>query len=402
MPGDCAGFSEACLTSTRSLAAFFFAYFAAVGVFEPFLTPWWRQIGFSPVEIGALSAIAPGVACIAPFLWTAYADATRQGRRIVRVNSWVAALAALLLPFLPWPPAAALALLLFAVVRAPLIPLANAMTFQALEGRRQAYATIRLWGTVGYILIALLAGGAVDRLGLRPTLLGAAVALGACGAIAWRSRGREVQLPPIRLADTLSSLGDRRLLLLLAAAGLSWMSYGPYAAFYTMYLDTLGYSRSFAGLAWAVAASSELLVMLLWSRLAPRCSSRTWFLTGLAAGPLRWLLAAAASGAPLLLLAQCLHAGSFGIFYLAAVERVDALARPGLRATTQGLFAAVTFGIGGLLGSLLGGWLYEPLGMRRLFLLTAAISAAAALLYWAGTRRDRSEGLGALTDGVAP
>jgi PPP family 3-phenylpropionic acid transporter len=358
-----------------------------VGVFEPFLAPWWRQVGFSSAEIGALNAIMPGVACVAPFLWTAYADITRQGDRIFRLNSWLAALAAICLPLLTWMPAVAAAVLLFAALRAPLIPLANAMAFQALTGRRQGFAQIRLWGTAGYILAAIGAGRLVDRIGLRSGLAGVALALAVCGAIAWRGRGRErLALPPVSLGTMLESLQDRRLLLLMAAAGGAWMSYGPYATFYTIHLDRLGFSRSFAGFAWAAAATSELALMCVWHRLAPRLEARTWLVLGLAAYPARWLLAAAATGAPLLLAAQSLHAFSFGVFYLAAVERVDALAPPGLRATAQGMFAAVTFGVGGLLGSLLGGFTYELLGMRRLYLAMAGISLAATGLYWAGTR----------------
>ncbi|MBI4537220.1 MAG: MFS transporter [candidate division NC10 bacterium] len=377
---------EACLTSTRILAAYYFWYFAAVGVLEPFLAPWWRQVGFTSAEIGALNAIMPGVACVAPFLWTAYADATRQGDRIFRLNSWLCALTALLLPLLTWMPAVAAAMVVFAAVRAPLIPLANAMAFQALGGHRQGYARIRLWGTAGYILTAVLAGSLVDRTGLRLALAGAGLTLAVCGLLAWCGRSEErLTLPPVSLHDVLESLKNRQLLLVVVAAGLAWLSYGPYATFYTIHLDRLGFSRSFAGLAWAAAASSELAVMLLWPRLAPWLSPQNRLLIGLAASPVRWLLAAMATEAPLLLATQGIHALSFGAFYLAAVERVDALAQPGLRATAQGVFAAVTFGLGGLLGNLAGGLTYERLGMRRIYLLMAGISALATALYWAGT-----------------
>ena len=378
-----------CLTSTRALAAYYFWYFAAVGVFEPFLTPWWQQVGFTSAEIGALNAIMPGVACVAPFLWTAYADATRKGDRIFLLNSCLAALAALLLPLLTWMPAVVVAVIVFAAVRAPLIPLANAMAFQALGGRRQGYAGIRLWGTAGYILTAVLAGSLVDAIGLRLVLAGVALTLALCGTIAWVGRSRErVMLPPVSLRGILERLRDRQFLLVVVAAGGAWMSYGPYATFYTIHLDGLGFSRSFAGLAWAAAATSELVVMLLWHRIAPWLHPRTWFLLGLAANPVRWLLAAIATEAPLLLATQSIHALSFGVFYLAAVERVDALAPPGLRATAQGVFAAVTFGVGGLLGNLAGGLTYELLGMRRLYLAAAGISLLATVLYWAGTRKQ--------------
>lgn len=360
---------------------------------EPFLAPWWRQIGFSSAEIGLLTGIMPATAAVAPFLWTAYADATRRGDLIFRWSVWISALAGLLLPILTWAPAVALCMGVFAAFRAPLIPLANSMTFQALGGRRVGFAGVRLWGTVGYIVTAVLLGVLVDRVGLRVGLLGIPLSLAACGSVAWLGRSRErAVLPPVGLRDILESLRDRRLLRLVAASGLVWVSYGPYATFFTIHLDSLGFSRSFAGLAWALAAGSELAVMLGWSRMAGWTSGRNWFLLALAASPLRWLLAAAASGAPLLLAVQLLHAFSFGVFYLAAVERVDRLAPPGLRATAQGVFAAATFGIGGLLGTVGGGLAHELLGMRGLYLASAAVSILGVLVYWTGIDRSEAEG----------
>jgi hypothetical protein len=41
------------------------------------------------------------------------------------------------------------------------------------------------------------------------------------------------------------------------------VSYGLYGTFYTIHLERFGFSRSFAGAAWALAAGSELVVMLL-------------------------------------------------------------------------------------------------------------------------------------------
>src|SRR5574337_899042 len=126
---------EDCLTSTRYLAAYYFWYFAAIGVSEPYLPPYWRSLGFSPPDLGLLNAITPAITALAPFLWTAYADATRQGERIFLVNTWIAALVALLFPNLAgfWPAAAAV--LIYAAFRTSLIPLANSMTFRALAGR---------------------------------------------------------------------------------------------------------------------------------------------------------------------------------------------------------------------------------------------------------------------------
>jgi PPP family 3-phenylpropionic acid transporter len=377
-----------CLTSTRYLAAYYFWYFAATGVAEPYLPPYWRSLDFSPPDLGLLNAIAPAITVLAPFLWTAYADATRQGERIFLINTWIAALAALLFPNLAgfWPVAAAV--LVYAAFRTPLIPLANSMTFRVLAGRRQGYAAIRLWGTIGYILMAIGAGFLLDRIGLRAGMYGMAVAMMACGVVGWVGRSRERSgLLSVRPGEFLQTLQDRRVLLLLLATCLAQVSFGPYTTFFTIHLQHIGLSRGFAGTAWALAAGSELTVMLGWTRMCTLASARTWLTVALAAHAVRWALFVIARDPAFLLAIQLTHALTFGVFYLAGVQMVDALVPDGLRATAQGVFASVTFGLGGLVGNTLAGLLYEPLGMARLYAVAAALAAGATVLYWAGTRQ---------------
>ncbi|MGE5851002.1 MAG: MFS transporter [Candidatus Methylomirabilota bacterium] len=375
------------LSSPRLLAAYYFWYFAAIGVFEPYLTPFWQHLGFSPAQLGLLNAIYPGVAAFAPFAWTAYSDITRRGEAIFLFNTWLSAGIALVLPNLNGVVPVALAFSAFATVRTPLIPLANSMALRILAGSPQQFAAIRLWGTIGYILAAVGAGILVDRIGLWAGMHGIALTAMVCGVVAWigQSRGR-ASLPPVHLRDFLQLLRDRRLALVLAATSLARLSFGPYTTFFTIHLEGLGLSRTFAGVAWALAAGSELVVMVLWSRLCGLATSRTWLTLAMGAHALRWLLSVPAGDPVSLLLIQTTHAFTFGVFYLAAVEQVDALAPEGLRATAQGLFASVTFGLSGLVGNALSGFLYEPLGMAWLYTGAGFVAAAGTTLYWAGSR----------------
>jgi PPP family 3-phenylpropionic acid transporter len=299
----------------------------------------------------------------------------------------VCAAAALLLPLLDAPALVATALVVYATFRTPLVPLANSMVLAAVGGRPQAFAAVRMWGTVGYIATAWGGGILADRLGLRPVILGVGLSLLVSGAIAWAAvRQQRMDLPPARLADILAVLRDRRLLTLLAATALAWMSYGPYTTFFTIQLGALGYSRTFAGAAWAVAASSELAVMACWARLWPLLSARRWLGLAIAACALRWLLLIPAREPVSLLLVQLTNALTFGVFYLSAVELVDALVPRTLRATAQGVFSSVTFGVGSFIGNLLGGLLYPVLGMTWLYAASAGVAAAGLVVHWLGGR----------------
>lgn len=333
----------------------------------------------------------PCVAIAAPFLWTALADATRQGDRIFLWNTWLSMGAALLLPVTRRLVPAALSIFCLAAFRTPLIPLANSMAFGALKNRPHGYAGIRLWGTIGYIVAAVGAGAVMDRVGLQAGMYGVALAMLACGAVAWTGRSRErVRLAPAGVREILESVRDRRFVILLASTALAWTSYGPYGTFYTIHLESLGRSRAFAGAAWALAATSELVVMLLWPRMCRWLGPRTWLLIALAANPLRWALSSFARDPVVLLAIQLTHAFTFGVLYLAAVQQVERVAPQGLRATAQGVFASVTFGCGGLVGNMLGGLLYEPMGMTALYIASALISGWGMCLYAVGTPRDNA------------
>lgn len=299
----------------------------------------------------------------------------------------MAALAALLFPRLTGFWLAAAAILIYAAFRTSLIPLVNSMTFRALAGRRQGYAAIRLWGTLGYILVAVGAGFLVNRIGLQAGMYGIALAMAVCGVVGWVGRSQEgVSLPRIRLQAFHQTLRDPQVVLLLMTACLAQMSYGPYTTFFTIHLQHLGLSTRFAGAAWALAAGSELFVMLGWTRMCALASVRTWLALALAAHAVRWGLLAVAHDPAFILTIQLTHAFTFGVFYLAGVQTVDAFVPDGLRATAQGVFASVTFGLGGLVGNALAGLLYEPLGMGRLYGVAAALAAGATILHWVGTR----------------
>jgi PPP family 3-phenylpropionic acid transporter len=307
--------------------------------------------------------------------------------RILLVNVWVCAGAALLFPWLGTPARVAAALIVYAAFRTPLIPLVNGMVLAAVGGRPQAYAALRMWGTVGYVVTAVAAGILADHVGLTLAVQGVGVSLLVCGVINWVGRsGQPGDLPPARAGDILAVLRDRRMLVLLGATALARVSFGPYTVFFTIHLGEIGFSRTFAGLSWAAAAGSELVVMACWARLWPLMSARRWLAVAIGAHAVRWLLFIPARDPVSLILIQCTHAFTFGVFYLAAVELVDALVPRTLRATAQGVFSSATFGVGSFLGNFLGGLLYPALGMTWLYAVAAAVATVATGVYWLGGR----------------
>jgi len=366
---------------SRALKAYLFLYFATIGVLEPYLNLYLRRLGFTGTEIGALAAIPPGVSVLAPFLWTAWADATGRARAVFLWNTWVAGLCFVPVLLVRSFGLLAACLTLFTLVRTPLIPLANSLAFQALGPRREHYGRIRLWGSLGYIVAAVAGGAVADHMGVAPVLAGVAALLAGCGVVATASLGEWAPSGPVPLGAGLAALlrgsGFR---LFLAAAFLAQLSAGPYNTFFTIQLDALGISQAVTGWAWAVGVACEVVVMGAWPRLVGRAGPERLLAVAAGARALRWWLTAAATHPAALVAIQSLHGLTFGAFYLASVQIVDERVRPDLRATGQGLYAAWVFGVGGVAGNSLAGLLFDRMVLPGLYRLSALVALGATIL----------------------
>src|SRR5690606_36114556 len=163
------------------------------------------------------------------------------------------------------------------------------------------------------------------------------------------------------------------------------MSHGPYYTFFTIYLDELGFSRIASGSLWALGVIAEVVLFLFMHRLLQRFSLRTLLAASIALAALRWLLIGSGiTSWPLLIVAQCLHAASFGSFHAAAIAWVHQSFR-GHAGQGQALYSSVGFGAGWAAGAVLSGILWEQIG-SQIFLWAALVAAVTTLVMLAGLR----------------
>ena len=103
-----------------------------------------------------------------------------------------------------------------------------------------------------------------------------------------------------------------------------------------------------------------------------RFDARVLLAASFALAVLRFLLIAwAAHVTALLLLAQLLHAASFGVFHSAALAIIHRLFEGGAQARGQATYTSLSFGLGGTLGGLGAGLAWQALGPAATFSLAA-------------------------------
>lgn len=369
------------------LSGFYFFYFGALGVFVPYWAPYLRHHGFSPVEIGEIMAVVMVTKFIAPFLWGWVADHT--GRRMLIVR-WAALLAAVsfagvLLGAAYW--WLMLVMLVFSFFWNAALPQFEANTMNHLGDQSHRYSRIRMWGSIGFILAAVALGQVQDIFGPQvvPVVMLALLAGLACSTllVPQKRGGSHTH----QRGSLLSVLSRPVVISLFAVCFLLQLSHGPYYTFYSIHLEDHGYSRTMIGLLWALGVAAEIAVFLLMHRLLPKVGPRVLMLWTLGLTTLRWVIIAWFVQSPaVMVLAQLLHAASFGLYHAVAIYMINRFFVGRHQGRGQALYSSLSFGAGGAIGSLASGHLWGVLGPAGSYLLAAMISAIAFVVAWYGLR----------------
>ncbi|EIC23529.1 MFS transporter [Thiorhodovibrio frisius] len=361
------------------LSAYYLFYFGALGALVPFWGPYLQSHGFSAAAIGALMAILMGTKLVAPMLWGWLADHFGARMPLVRISAFATCVTFVGIFWSDSLWSVALVMLVFSFFWNAALPQVESVTFNHLGAAANRYSQVRLWGSVGFVLVVGGLGWWVGRSGTG-VIPGIVLAL---FVAVWMSAMLVPDCGHAHHAHPVASI--RRLLMrheiafFLLSCFLMQFSHGIYYAFYSIHLEAAGYSSALIGALWALGVMAEVLLFLRMHWLLERFGARRILLASLALGVLRWNLIGWL--APVLLvqvLAQCLHAATFGAFHASAIHLVHHYFPGSVQGRGQALYNSLSFGAGGGAGSLLGGQLWGPLGAGPTF----ALASVAAIGGW--------------------
>ena len=357
------------------LSSYYFFHFGALGALVPYWGPYLLERAFAPAAIGVLMAILMGTKIVAPNVWGVLADRAGERMPIVRLGALLALLCVVPVFWADgfWTMALVMAAFSF-FWNAPL-PLMEAVTFNHLGNRVHRYASVRVWGSIGFILAVLLLGWWQEHAGSQVVPLAVLVLFAgvwlACLLIPDRGHADadQAQLPLRRL------LARPEILAFLASCLLMQASHGAYYAFYSIHLEAHGYSDTAVGALWALGVGIEVLVFVNMHRLLTRFGARRMLLTSLALAMLRWLLIGAFVDLVWVqLVAQSLHAATFGSFHASAIHLAHHYFPGPTQARGQALYNSVSFGLGGAIGSLIAGSLWADAGAFATFAVASGLA----------------------------
>ena len=365
------------------LAGVYFFYFAYIGAFAPYFSLYLEAVGVTAAGIGVIMALPQLVRIFAPHLWGWLADRSSRRLRIARIGTVIGtAIYCGLFAARGFEALFAIVLLMSFFLSAAL-PLIEVTTLTHLGEHTAQYGRIRVWGSIGFIAAVLIVGYALDRLPIAALLwIMLAILAGAIALLVLVPEAPHVEHGHAHtpIADVLR---QPQVVALMVACALMAVAHGPYYTFFSIHLVGYGYTKGAVGWLWAVGVICEIAIFFWMSQLFRAFALRQVLIASFGLTVVRFVIIAWwVDSLPLLLLAQILHAASFGSFHAAALGYVHAFFRGRNQARGQAIYASLTFGLGGTLGGLYAGYAWERFGAGITFSGAALCAFAGMLILW--------------------
>jgi PPP family 3-phenylpropionic acid transporter len=363
------------------IAGFYFFYYAFIGMFAPYWSLYLQSIDFNAVEIGILMSVQPVMRMLAPNLWGWLADHTGRRLRVIQVAAMLSTVFYLgvFVTTSFWGMLLVLGLMSF--FWSASMPLVEATTLSYLGKHAARYGRLRSWGSIGFIASVVGLGYAFDHIAIAWLLWAGLIC--ELGILIFSRQLPQTQVLPHHTdgQSIRKILLQPPVLLLFGACFLMSAAHGPYYTFFSIYLVEHGYAKSAVGGLWALGVICEIAVFFLMPRLVHRYGFTRILTASFALAVVRFMLIGWGVDLLLLLLiAQLMHAATFGAYHAASLGLVHDLFQGRHQSRGQAMFGSLTYGAGGMLGGLVSGPIWQYYGASVLYSCSAGMALVGLVL----------------------
>lgn len=368
--------SKKLLTPLSSfLGAYYFFYFALVGVYVIFMPKVLLELGYTPLEVGIIYAAAPFMRFLLPFLFRHYVSLTPKVYHLSLLFTFIGTLLFLQTIESFW--IYLIANLLFGAAMGISLPYVETIALASLS--KNHYGKVRLWGSLGFMGIALWLGKILsspyETLYYLSTLAFLTLLFGAM------LTRYDKTSHPVAQDDTSFSL--LKYWAFWISIFLMQVGFGGFYNFFTIYQADHGVSLEMISWMWSFGVVCEIFMLYFQGPLLQRnLLNILQFATLVTA--VRWMmLYLFPDSVNLAFASQSLHAISFALYHTAAITYVFSLYTQ--KKLAQQFFLGIAFGLGGSVGAVLSGQIYG----EHLFLVESFITFSAFVVLLIHQKRKK-------------
>jgi nucleoside transporter len=349
------------------------------------------------VQIGSAYSTQSLGAIIAPFIIGLIADRFFAAQKILGflhlaggLLLWFASTSLNFESFFPF-------ILGYMIAYMPTLALVNSISFKQMKDPGKEFPTIRVFGTIGWIVAGIVIGWLnwEQDGNLVLTFKMASVASIALGLFSFIlpntppiKKGEKASLGDILGLDAIGLLKNRSYLIFFIASVAICVPLAFYYNFTNPFLNESG-MKGAAGVQ-TLGQASETLFMILMPLFFVRLGVKKMLAIGMVAWVIRYLLFAfgnADTNYWMLIGGIVLHGICYDFFFVTGQIYTDRLAGERFKSAAQGFITLATYGVGMLIGSIISGMVVDKYVVENghdwysIWIVPAIIAAAVSLLF---------------------
>ena len=365
-----------------AFGSFFFLYFAYVGLVSPYASLFFLDRGFNVIEIAVLMSMLQITRIVGPFSWGWLSDYLSNRIGIIRVCACLAALVFLCIFYLHNYFGFFIWMFVLHTILSSQMPLGETATIHALykdNSFDKRYGRLRLWGSIGFISMVLVAGELFQRKGIELYPYVGTVILFSLAAITFCLHEPKMERRKMVKGELFAVLLNPDVRWFLVSGFFMIFAHASLYVFYSLYLANLGYDKFQIGLFWALGVAAEVLFFYFQNKVLSRVDSEVVLQGAFGIGVVRFILIAFFPSTTVLILAQLMHAGTFAAHHSAATKLLQRWFTGPLQARGQAIMATVSYGLGGTIGGLCAGRIWDLFQPRDVFVMSALACGIAGM-----------------------
>jgi len=358
------------------LGAYYFFYFALIGVYVIFMPKVLLELEYSTVEVGIVYAAAPFMRFLLPFIFRHWLELSPKVYLLSLLLSFAATL--IFMGTVRNFEFYLVANLLFGAAMGISLPYVETIALATLT--KTSYGKVRLWGSLGFMGIALWLGKVLElpfeALYYLSTMTFLTLIFGTFLI-------KYDNIPHTPIKDD-SSFSLSKYWAFWFSVFLMQVGFGGFYNFFTIYETSHGISLEMTSWMWSFGVICEIFMLYFQGPLLQR-NLLNILQFSILITTLRWfILYLFPSSLILTFASQSLHAISFALYHTAAITYVFSLYEQ--KKLAQQFFLGIAFGLGGSVGAILSGKIYG----EKMFLIEALITFMAFVVLWIHQKRKES------------
>jgi PPP family 3-phenylpropionic acid transporter len=356
-----------------------FANYATMVLLVTYFPLYFESMGFTKLQIGAIYSVGPFLSIVSNLAVGILSDRTKSLRRILSLLYCVQILAlALLMPQKEFGIMAGI-MSLFYLFQTPINSMLDSVALLAAEQMKISFPSIRMFGSLGYALCAVIFGYLLKVYGSDLTIVLALCAIIVTLVFSFLLSDFQATLKKFEFRGLWVLLRKNETVVFFILILFISVGHRMNEGFLSIAMREIGADDSVIGYASLASAASEIPMFFLLAKYGHRFREMPLLAIASFLYVIRLGLLSLASDPWMMVALQMMHSVTFAIFYITALRCVQALIPDEYRSSGQAVFAVVWSGIAGLTAGTLGGWLYDAFGLSSVFRTGALFALVGAL-----------------------